>query len=111
MALKLLGGSYALTPQGLPQEISGLELLLQNVSMLLNLKLGAFPYGRELGSRLYTLDLADPHLKERALSLANEALLSLPGVRAKSAEILEKEIKFEIASPLGDGEVRYETEE
>ena len=108
MALKLKDGAYALTAAGLPEEIGGVEELLQNVMLRLNLPLGTFPYGRTLGSRLHTLDLTDEHTADRAAALANEALLELPGVQVKAAALLEeKKIKFTVVTPLGERTVIY----
>ena len=108
MALKIEDGAYALTSAGLPEEIGGVEELLQNVMFRLNLPLGAFPYGRNLGSRLHTLDFSQEHAADRAAALANEALLPLPGVRVKAAELQgENKIKFTVATPLGERTVIY----
>ena len=108
MALKIKDGVYALTAAGLPEEIGGVEEQMQNVMLRLNLPLGTFPYGRALGSRLHTLDLSQEHAADRAVALANEALLPLPDIQVKAVEILEeKKIKFTVAAPLGERTVIY----
>lgn len=80
---------------------------LRNASLRLNLRRGSFPYGRAYGSRLYELDRGGEHAEEQAAALANEALLDLEGVTARSAELLEQGIKFIIETPFGEGEVLY----
>ncbi len=108
MGLKLENGNYALGPGGMPMEADEAEELLQNAAMRLNLPRGAFPYGRELGSRLGELDPAGDRAEEQAVSLANEALLELPGVLAERAEFLEGGvIRFAVSTPLGKGEAVY----
>lgn len=108
MGLKLEQGVYALGPGGLPREAEPLEELLQNAAMCLNLPRGSFPYGRELGSRLSTLERSGEHAEEQVVSLANEALLELPGVRAEQAVIREDgSVAFAVSTPLGKGEVIY----
>ena len=108
MALKLQDGVYALTPAGLPEEITGIEELVQNITLRLNLPLGSFPYGRTLGSRLHTLNPSDEHAVQRAVALAEEALLALPGVKVLGAAIKEGEkIEFTVATPLGERTVIY----
>lgn len=108
MGLKLEEGVYALGAGGLPRETEPLEELLQNAYLRLNLPRGSFPYGRELGSRLHELSLSEEHAREQAISLANEALLEMPGVRAEQAELQENGgIVFTVCTPLGKGEVIY----
>ncbi len=108
MTVKLENGVYALGPGGRPEEISGLDELLQNAALRLTIPKGSFPYGREFGSRLDRLDRQEEHAAEQAVSLANEALLDLPGVSAESAELLETgELCFTLSTPLGKGRVVY----
>lgn len=108
MALKLENGAYALQANGLPQEIDRLEELLQNAWLRLTLPKGSFPYEREAGSGLAGADLSQEHGEERALALANEALLDLPGVRAEQARPRQEGgIVFTLSTPLGKGEVVY----
>ncbi len=108
MGLKLEGGGYALGPAGLPETVSGLEELLQNIRLRLTLPRGSFPYGRDMGSGLGDLDRTEEHAEERALALASEALLGLPGVRAEAARLREDgTIAFTLSTPLGEGEVIY----
>ncbi len=108
MSLKIRNGTYVLGPGGLPQEVGGLQELLQNVKLRLNLPKGSFPYGRELGSGLADMDQTEEHAGERAAALANEALLELPGVRVQKVTFLsEGRIRFTLSTPLGGGTVIY----
>ena len=107
MALKIVNGVYALKDSGLPEEIDGLEELLQDISLRLSLPKGTCPYLREAGSRLHTLDFTAEHAADRALSLAQESLLELPGVAVKSAKVTAGGIDFTVDTPLGSGTVHY----
>ena len=50
MDLKWEPGGVALGPGGLPQQVAGLEELLQNIRLRLCLPRGSLPYGPLLGS-------------------------------------------------------------
>lgn len=105
MDLKLENGNIALGPGGLPQMVGGLEELLQNAWLRLSIRRGSLPYCRELGSGLWQWDPQEDHALDRAVALANEALLDLPGVRAKRAEATEDGVRFLMETPLGEGEI------
>lgn len=105
MDLKVTEGVHARGPTGVLQRVGGLEELLQNACLRISLRRGKFPYGRELGSGLWEWDPEEEHALERAVALANEALLDLPGVRAVSAEQTQAGVKFTLRTPLGEGEV------
>ena len=105
MDLKVEKGMHTLGPQGLPQQVEGLEELLQNACLRLSLHRGEFPYGRELGSGLHQWEAEGEHAIERALALANEALLDLPGVQAENAAETEDGVRFTLRTPLGEGDV------
>ncbi len=105
MDLKVKEGLHVLGPTGLPERAGGLEELLQNAGLRMALRRGAFPYGRELGSRLQEWDPEEEHALERAAALANEALLDLPGVEAVSAKETEAGVEFRVRTPLGEGDV------
>lgn len=108
MGLKLQAGVYALNANGLPEENSELEELLQNAALRLAIPQGSFPYGRELGSRLQALDRDGGHAEEQAAALANEALMDMPGVLAEQAEFQEGGgIAFTVSTPLGKGRIVY----
>lgn len=108
MGLKLQNGVYALKANGLPEETSGLDELLQNAALRLAIPRGSFPYGRELGSGLYRLDQSGEHAEEQAAALANEALMDMPGVLAERAEFQDGgRIVFTVSTPLGKGKVVY----
>lgn len=92
---------------GLPLQAQGKELLLHLARLRLWLRKGKFPYNREAGSELWALDLNSEHSEDRALALANEALLDLVGVRAESATIAGGKITFRIVTPLGEGDVEF----
>lgn len=58
-----------------------------------------------MGSSLYLLDRQEEHAADRALAMANEALLWLPGVRAEAVEINDGGMVFTVSTPLGEGSV------
>ena len=105
MDLKLEHGNFVPGPTGLPETVDGLAELLQNARLRMALKRGAFPYARDWGSGLWEWDASEEHAEERALALANEALLELPGVWAASARITKRGAAFTVVTPLGEGEV------
>lgn len=106
MDVKWEQGDWALGPTGLPGSVSGLAELLQNSGMRIAMKRGSLPYEPELGSLFWQWDPAEDHALERALALANEALLDLPGVRATGAQAAEDGVVFTLETPLGEGEVK-----
>lgn len=110
MAIAIQNGTYA-TAGGIPQEIGGLEELLQAVSLRFACRRGSFRYGRQYGSRMFLLNPDEEHVQERALALANEALLDLPGVTALQVEQRESEMIFTVQTPLGTGKVCYQIRE
>lgn len=105
MDLKVSRGLHVLGPTGLPQQVDGLEELLQAAALRISLRRGEFPYGRELGSTLWLWDPEEEHALERAAAIANEALMDMPGVLALDAEEVEDGVAFTISTPLGKGEV------
>lgn len=98
-------GDFAQGAGGLPAAVLGLEELLNCVRLSLTLRQGKFPYNREIGSRLYTLDRQEEHAVDRAVAMANEALLWLPGVRVTGAVISGGTMTFAVSTPLGEGSV------
>ena len=107
MGLKLKSGTYALLKNGLPQSNTEEEELLQNAELRLSIPQGSFPYGRKIGSRLDRLDREGEHAEEQAISLANEALLDLPGVQAEKVTFLSSGImRFTLSTPWGEEQVR-----
>ena len=105
MDLKIDGQNLALGQTGLPRRVAGFDELLQNAALRLNLRRGMFPYGRGLGSGLWQWDPAEEHAGERALTLCNEALLDMPGVRAESVTEIDGDVAVRLSTPLGEGEV------
>ena len=107
MGLKLKNGTYVLQKSGLPQSNTEEEELLQNAELRLSVAQGSFPYGRKIGSRLGRLDRESEHAEEQAVSLANEALLDLPGVQAETVTFLSGGImRFTLSTPWGEEQVR-----
>jgi len=98
-------GNFVPGPGGLPVTVAGLEELLHYARLSLSLRQGEFPYDRGLGSRLWQWDRQEEHAADRALAMANEALLWLPGVRAAGVEIKDGSVAFRIATPLGEGDI------
>ena len=107
MGLKLIDGTYTLQKNGLPETNTEEEELLQNARLRLAVRQGSFPYGRTIGSRLSGLDWNDEHADEQAVSLANEALLDLPGVQAEQAAVYSTGmIRFTLSTPYGTSQVQ-----
>ena len=107
MDLKWEPGCVVLGPGGIPKTVTGLEEMLQNVALRLNLHRGGLPYDPELGSGLFQLDPQEENSSQRAWSLANETLLDYPGVRVIQAsyDTEEKMWVFTVETPLGRGRV------
>lgn len=105
MDTMVMDGDFATGAGGLPMAVTGLDELMNCVRLSLSLRQGKFPYNREIGSRLYTLDLQQEHAADRAAAMANEALLWLPGVRVTGAVIDGGALTFAVSTPLGEGSV------
>ena len=105
MDTKVENGGYVLSANGLPQVAEGRAELAHYARMRLVLRRGEFPYDRDLGSGLWQWSREEPKAEDRALALANEALLGLPGVRAKGVRLTERGAAFTIATPLGEEEM------
>ena len=99
------GGDHVPGAGGLPKAVTGLEELLNYVRLSLSVRQGAFPYERTMGSRLHLLDSQEEHALDRAVAMANEALLWLPGVRVTGAAMTEGGMSFTVMTPLGEGSV------
>lgn len=80
MDTAISSGDFLCDAKGYPIEISGYDEILQRVLIQLTVKKGSFIYDKSLGSRLYTLKATDGNLKERALSLVQEALINVSEV-------------------------------
>ena len=107
MDLKWEPGGVALGPGGITERVDGLEEMLQNVALKLNLHRGGLPYDPELGSGLFQLDPQEENSVQRAWALANETLMDTPGVRVVQAsyDTEEKMWIFAVETPLGRGQV------
>lgn len=107
MDLKWEPGGVVLGPGGIPKTVTGLEEMLQNVALRLNLHRGGLPYDPDLGSGLFQLDPQEENSSQRAWSLANETLMDYPGVRVIQAsyDTEEKMWVFTVETPLGRGRV------
>ena len=98
-------GGFVPGAGGLPKVVEGLSELLNCVRRSLSVRQGRFAYDRDMGSSLYLLDRQEEHAADRALAMANEALLWLPGVRAEAVEINDGGMVFTVSTPLGEGSV------
>lgn len=107
MDLKWEPGGVILGTGGIPEQVDGLEELLQNVALRLNLRRGGLPYDPKLGSGLFQLDPQEENSGQRAWALANETLMDLPGVRVIQAnyDTETKMWRFAVETPLGKGQV------
>lgn len=107
MDLKWEPGGVALGSNGLPQQVDGLEEILQNVALRLTMPRGSFLYGANLGSGLSELDPLEENSTQRAWALANETLMECPGVCVVQAGFDQEAgmWTFTVETPLGTGEV------
>ncbi len=107
MDLKWEPGGVALGPGGVPLQVSGLEEMLQNVTLQLSMPRGSFPYGADLGSGLRELDPAEENSTQRAWALANETVMGSPGVKITQAAYDSESGAwcFTVETPLGTGQV------
>lgn len=107
-------GSWAVSANGLPIVIGGLQEQLQRAFIRLNVKQGSFAYDPTLGSRLTALRISDADLNEKALFLAQEALKDMPQVTVLSAvcSILQGgiSITFSLQTAEGKGNITIEGE-
>lgn len=79
----LVNGDFAVDERGLPQKIQGEEELLQQALIRLVVPQGALSTSPKLGSRFAQLGQVSPQQREeRALQIAQEALLPMSQVRA-----------------------------
>ena len=113
MDLKWQPGGIVLGPGGLPQQVGGLEEMLQNVALRLTLRRGSLPYAYGLGSGLSDLDPKEENSGQRAWALANETLMDLPGVRVNQADYQQETGNwfFSVETPLGSGQVAVKGKE
>lgn len=105
MDTRILNGGYVLDSRGMPEIVEGKAELLHYARLRLVMRRGKFPYNRELGSGLWQWSREEDRAADRALALANEALLGLPGVRAKAVRLTESGAVFTITTPLGEEEL------
>ena len=91
----------------LPQQVDGLEELLQNITLRLRLPRGCFLYDPGLGSSLKELEAGEENSTQRAWAVASEALLGMPGVQVSGAEYDQEAglWNFTVETPLGVGQV------
>ena len=80
MDTAISNGDFVCNSKGYPLTLTGYDELLQRVLIRLSVKKGSFVYDSSLGSRLYTLKISDINIKERALSLVQEALADISEV-------------------------------
>lgn len=107
MDLKWTLGGVPLGADGFPERVDGLEETLQNAALALNLSRGSLPYAPDLGSGLRQLDPGEENSSQRAWAMAEEALMSFPGLRVKKT-IFDAEAgvwDFTLETPLGTGHV------
>ncbi len=107
MDFKWTPGGVPLGPDGLPDQVDGLEEALQNAAMALQLPRGSLPYEPDLGSGLSQLDTDEENSSQRAWALAEEALMRFPGYRVTQTSY-DPEAgmwRFAVETPLGVGHV------
>lgn len=88
MALELRNGDYVPDGVGGLRRVSGREALLQRVLFRLTARRGAFPFGKELGSRLRQLGQVPAAGRQTAAKqYVAEALADEKGVTVESVEL------------------------
>lgn len=85
MDTALENGDFARAANGRPYRIGGTDEIFQRAYIRLTVPAGAFCYDAALGSRLNTLTGDEPDPDAQALSLAQEALRTLPELSVQSA--------------------------
>lgn len=85
MDTALQNGDFARAANGRPYQISGTEEMFQRAYIRLTVPAGRFCYDPSLGSRLNTLTGNEPDPDVKALSLAQEALRTIPEISVQSA--------------------------
>ena len=91
MALELRNGDYV--PDGAAglKRVSGREALLQRVLFRLTARRGCFPFGQELGSRLWQLGkLPASARKSAAKQYVTEALAEEPEISVETVTLAEQ---------------------
>lgn len=87
MDILLTNGDHGVDSRGLPRQIAGEELLVQQALIYLSVPKGSFPYDPTLGSELFRLQPdTEENLSRAALSYAQEALAPLAGIQATNAK-------------------------
>lgn len=87
MELRLKNGDYVPDGMGGLQRVDGQEELLQRVLFCLTARRGAFPFGEELGSRLW--QLGQLPLSQRQAAATQYVTEALAGERDLSVEYVE----------------------
>lgn len=106
MDVALENGDVKRTRAGLPETLHGLAAQLQRAEILLRVRRGSFLYDAACGSRLFELDLDEPHAAERIIAVCNEALMRLPGFAVTSAEMAGAVVTVAVTVPAGTGTLR-----
>ena len=104
MALLLRDGDYVPDERGGLRTVEGAEEVLQRALFQLQVRRGSFPYGPGLGSALWDLDPAGENAGQRALALAQEALLPVPGAEALQAAWDGQAWVIQLKTPQGTGQ-------
>lgn len=85
MDTALKNGDFLPGSNGRPELVGGARELLQRAVIRLKVSLGNFSYDPQLGSRLRELKACGSGRNARALTMAQEALRTLPQVTVESA--------------------------
>jgi len=83
----LYNGDFLLDNRNRIVEISGINEILQKISIILSVKKGSFCYDRNFGSELYKLRNYEDHLEDRAKMLVEQALYNLDYVKVSDVEV------------------------
>lgn len=108
MDTKIENGGFVMNSRGIPETVSGLEEVLQQIKIALTINKGSYRYNRNLGSRIKEIDLSYEHAEDRLKMTANEALVDSPGIEIIDAIIGDGYVDFTAATYLGQGNVRIE---
>lgn len=79
------GGDFLPGANGRPKAVGGTTELFQRAFIRLTVPFGSFAFDPSLGSHLHMLDVTESGADAKALAYAQEALKTLPQVKAEAA--------------------------
>ncbi len=89
-------GDFAKDTNGAAYSIFGIDEIKQKIYILLSARLGEFIYDRNLGSKIYNIDLSLPTAKNDIIAQARKTLCSIPEVEVTGAEISGEDVTVQV---------------